>query len=423
MNANVVKNDDNTVVVTVKLEGDAWKKAQKKALAKAKNKMNLKGFRKGQAPDAVVKKMMGEEYLLYQAVDEEAGKILSDAVEENNIELIDRPELKVENATPESVDLVFVCPIAPEAKLGEWKNLSIKKEEVSVADDEVEAVLKQMAQAKAENVLVEDKPAENGNQVDIDFTGLKDGVAFEGGSAQGQTLVLGSGTFIPGFEEQIVGMSTGEEKDINVNFPEDYHAADLAGQPVVFKVKVNEIYETKLPEFNDEFAKEAKDYDVETIDALREAIKANLLAQKQEKADDAYFEALLNTASENAEVEVPQVMVDDEAERMLQMQANQFKQYGIDFESYLKMAGTTLEAAKDQAKEQAESRVRSALVLQAIADAENVVVTDEEVEKEMENLAEAYHLDLDRVKAIVKAADVKKDLRMDKASQILIDAQ
>lgn len=423
MNANVVKNDDNTVVVTVKLEGDAWKKAQKKALAKAKNKMNLKGFRKGQAPDAVVKKMMGEEYLLYQAVDEEAGKILSDAVEENNIELIDRPELKVENATPESVDLVFVCPIAPEAKLGEWKNLGIKKEEVSVADDEVEAVLKQMAQAKAENVLVEDKPAENGNQVDIDFTGLKDGVAFEGGSAQGQTLVLGSGTFIPGFEEQIVGMSTGEEKDINVTFPEDYHAADLAGQPVVFKVKVNEIYETKLPEFNDEFAKEAKDYDVETIDALREAIKANLLAQKQEKADDAYFEALLNTASENAEVEVPQVMVDDEAERMLQMQANQFKQYGIDFESYLKMAGTTLEAAKDQAKEQAESRVRSALVLQAIADAENVVVTDEEVEKEMENLAEAYHLDLDRVKAIVKAADVKKDLRMDKASQILIDAQ
>lgn len=426
MNTTCVKNDDNTYTLTAVVEGEDWQKAQKKVINKAKTKMNIKGFRKGQVPASVVKKYLGLDYVLQSAVDEIAGKTLEALFDEHpEVEPIDRASLDVAPMSEESVTLKFVVPVAPEAKLGQWKNLGIAKKEVSVTDEEVDNVINQMAAREAEEVLVEDPEAaaKEGDIVNIDFTAEMNGEPYEPGNGHGVRLELGSHSFIPGFEEGVEGMKAEETKDLTLTFPEDYHAADVAGKEVTFKVTVNEIYENKKPELDDAFAEKQEGYEAKTMENLKKEIHDAIENSKTEQADDEFFTEVLSAASNNAEVTVPQSMINKEIDRMVDMQRMQIEQSGYRFDQYMQALGLTMEALRDSMAATAESRVRNALVLKAIADELNLEVTDEDVENEYKLFTETYNMPLEQLKQIVAEADIRKDLRLQKASEALLDAQ
>lgn len=430
MTINCQKNDNNTYTLTATVEGKDWKKAQKKVVDKYKNRFNLKGFRKGAVPESMIRKTLGKENLYNEAVSEVANQILAKGLEENPvIELIDRPVLDVRDLSEDSATLVFECPVAPEAKLGEWKNLGIAKEEVSVTEDDVNKQIDTFVQRDATDELVEDedKAAEKGNSVEIDFTGTIDGTPFEGGSAKNQTVVLGSGQFIPGFEEQIEGMKAGETRDITVTFPEDYPSEEVKGKEAVFNITLHNIYARRLPELNDEYAakiaKELNFEDVETVDALKNKIQEVMTESKQESADDKFFTEVIAKASANADVEVPAAMTETEIDRMITAEKQRIEANGFRFAQYLQALNLTEQAMRDTLRASAESRVRNSLVLKAIADAENIEVSDEDVANEYKLLAETYSMPEDQIRNIVNEEDLRKDLRLQKASELLIDSQ
>lgn len=401
------------------VEGEAWKTAQKKAFNRLAKKVNLPGFRPGTAPAALVKKQISTQNVLMEAIDDVAGEALSAAIKEHDLWVVTRPSLDIESIDEEKVTFKFIVTVKPEVKLGDYKGLDIHKEEVNVEAADVDAEITRLQERFADLVLKEEGKVENGNTAVIDFEGFKDDVPFEGGKGESYPLVIGSGTFIPGFEEQLIGMGVEETKDINVTFPEEYQVAELAGQPVVFKVTVHEIKEKVLPEVNDELVKQAKVENVETVDAYREFAHKNLEETKTREANQKFENEVLTAIVEAAEVEIPDVMVEEETDNLVRDFEQRLQAQGFGLDQFLQITGNTKEGIREEMSKDAYNKVKVRLVLEAIAAAESLEVSEEDIEKELNNIAEMYAMPLDQVKAVISADAISYDLRIRKALEFV----
>lgn len=399
----------------VKVNGEEWKAAQEKAFKKLAKNVEVKGFRKGQVPEKMARKVVAKQHILVEAVDEIAGKAMQEGIKEHDLWVIARPELKVDALDEEEAVLTFVMSVKPEVSLGEYKGLEVTKDEVKVEESEIEAELNRLQQRFAELVVKEEGTVENGDTAVIDFEGFKDGVAFEGGKGENYPLEIGSGSFIPGFEEQLVGMAVEESKDITVTFPENYGSEDLAGAVAVFKVTVHEIKAKTLPEINDDLIKDAEIKEVETVEAYKEYVNKNLTTQKENDAERKFENDVLTKLTENTPVEIPEVMVSDEVDSMVNDFAQRLASQGFPLDQYYQMTGLTEEALREQMQPEAKTKVHVRLVLDAIANAENIEVNDEDVEKEYQNIADQYGMEVDKVKEVINKDALVYDLRLQKA--------
>ena len=411
--------EKSTGELVATVEGETWKSAQKKAFNKIKRNINIPGFRKGQAPVALIKKQVPVQNILMDAVDEIANQVLSESVEEHDLWLVARPTLSIDEINEEKVILKFICAVKPEVKLGEYKNLPVKKKATRVTQKEIDAEVERLRERYADMEIKEDGTVENGDTAVIDFEGFKDDVAFEGGKGEDYPLEIGSGSFIPGFEEQLIGMSKGESRDINVTFPENYGAADLAGQPAVFKVTVKDIKCKVLPEANDELVKEAKIKDVETLEDYRAYMKKSLSENKERENEENFTNELLTKIVENAEVEIPDAMIDSETDQMV----NEFKQrlsaQGFTLEQFAAVTGQDEEIIRGEMRKDAEKKVNVRLVLEAIAEAEDLTVSDEDIDAELQGIADQYGMPLEQVKQLISNDAVSYDLRQRKALELI----
>ena len=417
--SEVKKIENAKVELACTVDGDKWKDALKKAFKKLASNLEIKGFRKGQAPESVIKKHVTDEQVQYEAAQEIAQNVLLDGVKENEIDLIDRPELKIDGINNDSCKLTFVCPVSPDVELGDYKSLEYKLEDVSVNDGEVEGELDRLKEQKAELEVKEDGTVEKGDIAVIDFEGFKDGVAFEGGKGENYDLTIGSGSFIPGFEDQLIGMKGEEEKEINVTFPENYHVDDLKGKPVTFKVKLHEIKKKVLAEINDELVKDLKIENVNTVDELKNHIKDNLLKNKKYAAENQATEDLLSKLVELAKIDVPNVMVENEQNAMVNDYAQRFMQQGVALDQFLKMTNQTIDQLKETFKDEALKRIKTTLCLKEIAKKENLVPTDEDVAKQYDEMSKQYNMPVDEIKKYVTDDQVKSDLKLQKAIDFL----
>ena len=419
MKATWTLNEKSNGVLSVSLEGDVWAKAQAKALKKLAEKTEIKGFRKGKAPIDQVKKAVGERELWLNAVEEVAQEALEFGMKETNALPISRPELGVEQLSAEAATLTFTYDVKPEVKLGQYKDLGIKKDKVRVTKKEVDAKVEELRHQFAELVLKETGKVEDKDTAVIDFEGFKNDVAFEGGKGENYSLEIGSNSFIPGFEEAIIGMETGETKDIPLTFPENYHAADLAGQAVVFKVKVNEIKTKQLPEVNDDFAKTVNHHNTETMKELLEHLEAHLREDKEAEAEEKFTNEVLTKVVDGSTLEVPASLVQEETDRMVDDFAARLKQQGFTMEQFSQITGQTEAQLREQMTPDAAGKVKVRLVLDAIANTENLTATDDEVEAEYTKIATDYNLELARVKELLDRDTVVYDLRLRKAFDLI----
>ena len=411
--------EKSTGELVATVEGETWKSAQKKAFNKIKRNINIPGFRKGQAPVALIKKQVPVQNILMDAVEEIANQVLSESVEEHDLWLVARPTLSIDEINEEKVILKFICAVKPEVKLGEYKNLPVKKKATRVTQKEIDAEVERLRERYADMEIKEDGTVENGDTAVIDFEGFKDDVAFEGGKGEDYPLEIGSGSFIPGFEEQLIGMSKGESRDINVTFPENYGAADLAGQPAVFKVTVKDIKCKVLPEANDELVKDAKIKDVYTLEDYRAYMKKSLSENKERENEENFTNELLTKIVENAEVEIPDAMIDSETDQMV----NEFKQrlsaQGFTLEQFAAVTGQDEEIIRGEMRKDAEKKVNVRLVLEAIAEAEDLTVSDEDIDAELQGIADQYGMSLEQVKQLISNDAVSYDLRQRKALELI----
>ncbi|AZV50659.1 trigger factor [Bacillus halotolerans] len=416
------KQEGNEGVLTVEVDAETFKTALDDAFKKVVKQVSIPGFRKGKIPRGLFEQRFGVEALYQDALDILLPVEYPKAVEEAGIEPVDRPEIDVEKIEKgESLIFTAKVTVKPEVKLGEYKGLGVEKDDTAVTDEDVQNELKGLQERQAELVVKEEGAVEEGNTVVLDFEGFVDGEAFEGGKAENYSLEVGSGSFIPGFEDQLVGLEAGAEKDVEVTFPEEYHAEDLAGKPAVFKVKIHEIKAKELPELDDEFAKDI-DEEVETLAELTEKTKKRLEEAKENEADAKLREELVLKASENAEIDVPQAMIDTELDRMLKEFEQRLQMQGMNLELYTQFSGQDEAALKEQMKEDAAKRVKSNLTLEAIAKAENLEVTDEEVDAELSKMAEAYNMPVENIKQAIGSTDaMKEDLKVRKAIDFLVE--
>ncbi|MEC1540572.1 trigger factor [Bacillus subtilis] len=416
------KQEGNEGVLTVEVDAETFKTALDDAFKKVVKQVSIPGFRKGKIPRGLFEQRFGVEALYQDALDILLPVEYPKAVEEAGIEPVDRPEIDVEKIEKgESLIFTAKVTVKPEVRLGEYKGLGIEKDDTTVTDEDVQNELKALQERQAELVVKEEGAVEEGNTVVLDFEGFVDGEAFEGGKAENYSLEVGSGSFIPGFEDQLVGLEAGAEKDVEVTFPEEYHAEELAGKPAVFKVKIHEIKAKELPELDDEFAKDI-DEEVETLAELTEKTKKRLEEAKENEADAKLREELVLKASENAEIDVPQAMVDTELDRMLKEFEQRLQMQGMNLELYTQFSGQDEAALKEQMKEDAEKRVKSNLTLEAIAKAENLEVSDEEVDAELTKMAEAYNMPVENIKQAIGSTDaMKEDLKVRKAIDFLVE--
>ncbi|OKO97164.1 Cell division trigger factor [Geobacillus proteiniphilus] len=416
------KLEGNEGVLTVEVDAEKVNKGLDAAFKKVVKNITLPGFRKGKVPRVLFEKRFGVEVLYQDALDILLPEAYAKAVEEAGIEPVSMPEIDIEQME-KGKSLIFKAKVTvkPEVKLGQYKGLEVEKMDTTVTDEDVENELKRLQEDYAELVVKEDGTVENGDTVVIDFEGFVDGEPFEGGKAENYSLEIGSGTFIPGFEEQLVGMKAGEEKEIQVTFPDEYHAKQLAGKPATFKVKVHEVKAKQLPALDDEFAKDV-DEEVETLDELKAKIRARLEEAKKNEAEAALRNAVVEKAAANAEMDIPEVMIKNETDRMLREFDQRLQMQGLNLQLYYQFSGQDEAALREQMREDAEKRVRAALTLEAIAKAENIEVTDEEVNKELEKMAEAYKLSVDKLKELLGSLDgVKEDLKWRKTVDFLVE--
>ncbi|WP_066311503.1 trigger factor [Bacillus sp. FJAT-29814] len=424
MTAQWEKLEGNRGVLTIEVSAEKVNQGLDAAFKKVVKQVNVPGFRKGKMPRPMFEKRFGVEALFQDALDFIFPEAYMSAIEEAGIEPIAQPEDVDFDLDQMGKDKEFTfkatVQVKPEVKLGEYKGLEIEALDTAVTDEDVQKELETLQGRHAELVVKEDAPAENGDTVVIDFKGFVDGEAFEGGEAENHSLELGSGQFIPGFEEQLVGVKAGESKDVEVTFPEEYHAAELAGKPAVFKVTVHEIKGRELPELDDEFAKDVDD-EVETLDALKEKIKTRLENNKKHEAEHHLRDSLVDKAAENAEVEIPEVMVENEVNRMLQEFEQRLQMQGMNLQLYFQFSGQDEAALREQMNEDAVKRVKNSLTLEAIAKAENLEVTEEDVNAELERMAEMYNMSVDDIKKALGGTDsIKDDLKLQKAVDFLI---
>jgi trigger factor len=415
----IVEKSKGDLKVTI--EGDLWTKAQDKAFKKLAANVNIPGFRKGKAPLDMVKKQVSEQSILIEAVENIAQEALNVGLAEHNLAPITRPELGVDAVSAQSTVLNFSFLVKPEVTLGEYKGLKVEKAKVKVTKKDVDAKLEELRQQFAELVVVEGGKVKASDTAIIDFEGFKDGVAFEGGKGENFSLEIGSNSFIPGFEDAIIGMSAGEEKDIDLSFPENYQAEHLAGQPVVFKVKVNEIKRKELPALDDAFAKEIKHKETETLEDLKKKFEEELLEQKTTKADEDFKNEVLTKVVDSATVEIPDVLVDEETQTMIEDFRNRLSQQGFTLEQYFQITGQNLEELSAQMRVDALGKVKVRLVLDALANAEKIEVKAEDIEEEYATIAKNYSMDIEKVKQLASVETIAYDVRLRKAYDFIFD--
>ena len=373
------KNNEKEITITI--EGKEWKDAIDKAFEEANKKVKIDGFRPGKAPKDVFYKKYGKESLFLDAADIVLNDAYKKMIDENkDLKIVAQPQVALRSISEEKVEFNFTLTTYPEVKLGKYKKLGVEKESVEVTEEEIKNAIDEMRNRYAENIT-KDGAIEEGNIAIIDFDGYKDGVAFEGGKAENYSLEVGSHTFIPGFEEQLVGVKKGEEKDVEVTFPENYQAAELAGQPATFHCTVHEVKYKDLPELNDELIKKLKIENVETVDAYKEKVKTDLTAQKEREAEENFTNELLGKVCDNANVEIPAVMIDAEVDRMYKEFEGRMQQSGFTAKQFLEATHQTEEAIRAQMSPEAAARVKTQLVLEAIVKAESIEASDEDVEK------------------------------------------
>ncbi|MCD9022741.1 trigger factor [Cohnella silvisoli] len=424
MIANWEKIEKNVGVLDVEIDADQVSVALDKAFRKVVQKVNVPGFRKGKVPRGIFEARFGIESLYQDAIDILLPEAYTNAIEQAGIEPIDRPDVDVEQfGKGKAFKFKAKVTVKPEVKLGDYKGLEVPAEEISVTDEEIAAELERLQQRHAELVVIDEGPAQLGDHTSIDFEGFLDGEPFEGGKGERYSLELGSGSFIPGFEEQVVGLNIAEEKDINVTFPENYQAENLAGKPVVFKVTLHEIKRKNLPALDDEFAKDISEFD--TLDEYKSDLASKLKERKTKDAEIARETAIVDKATESAELEVPQVMVDSEITHMMKDFENRLRQQGMNLELYFQFSGQDEAALKEQMQGDAEKRVRNNLVLEEIAKAENLEVSDADIEEELDNLSKLYNRPAEELRNIFAAngylENMGADLKVRKAVKFLID--
>lgn len=415
-----MEKNKNVKEITIKIEGKEWEDALDKAFEKANKKVKIDGFRQGKAPKEVFIKKYGEESLFMDAADLVLQPAYQKMLDENkDVEIVAQPEVALKSISKDGVEFVFTITTKPEVKLGKYKKLGVKKEKVEVTKEEIESALNETLNRYAENV-VKDGKVENGDIAIIDFEGFKDGVAFEGGKGENYSLTIGSNTFIPGFEDQIIGMSKDEEKDINVTFPEDYHSEDLKGQKVVFKVKVNEIKTTKIPELDKDFFEDLAMEGIDSKESLEKQLEENIKAHKEQHAEDHYIDELLKKGIENMEVDIPEAMINEELDRMIRQYEENLKMQGLTLQQFYQFTNSDEAALKDQMREEAEKRVASRLLLEAIKVEEKIEIADDEAKKEAEELAKKYNMEKDEFLKLFGGIEmVKYDMEMRRAIEIL----
>ena len=412
------KLEKSRVALTIETSAEEFEAAVNKAYLKMRGKINVPGFRGGKAPRKIIEKMYGAEVFYEEAVNIILPDAYEAAVKEQELEVVGYPQVELESCTKDGV--VFKCTVAvyPEVKLGQYKGLEAPKAEVKVVAADVNARLKEMADRNSRLVSVE-RAVKKGDTADIDFEGFDNGVAFDGGKGENFDLEIGSGSFVPGFEDQLIGMKAGEEKDIDITFPENY-TPELAGKPVVFHVKVNEVKEKQVPAIDDEFAKDVSEFD--TLKDLKADIKKKLTAERTESAQRAFEDVLMAKVAEGIEADIPEEMVELQAERMMEQFKQQLASQGIPFEQYLKMTNTAEADFRKQAQGPAADQVKMDLAVEAIIKAEGLEASDEDVESEMKSVAEKYGMDLDTVKKYLRPEDVKEQVIREKVVKLVADS-
>ena len=413
--SEIKKVENAKVEITSVVDGEKWAEAYNKAVNKLAAKTSIDGFRKGKAPKNILKKVINPQSVCYEAVDEIAQSVLEEAIKEHSVELIDRPELNLGTVNETSCTFIFTCPVPPDVELGDYKNLGYHVEEVSVTDGDVEAELDKLKEQKAELEIKEEGELENGDISVIDYEGFKDGVPFEGGKGENFELTIGSGQFIPGFEEQLIGMKAEEEKEINVTFPENYHVEELKGQPVIFKVKLHEIKKKVLPELDEELIKDLKIENVNTLDELKEYYRANLLKSRKDWAENKALDEAINKLVEEATVEIPEVMINSMCDNMINEYGQQFMAQGLSMEQFRSMFGENVDGLRNAFRPEAEKRVKTNLCLNKLAELENLNVGAEDLEKYYSDLAETYSMPVEDVKKYIPESNAKEDLKVQKA--------
>lgn len=416
-------SDASKGTLTFEIDVDTINKGIDEAFVETRKKITVPGFRKGRVPRQIFNQMYGEESLYQDALNKVLPDAYNEAVKETNIQPVDQPKIDIKSMEKgQPWVLTAEVDVMPEVKLGEYKGMEVPAQDTTVTDADVDDALETKRQQQAELVLKEDKPAEKGDTVVIDYKGSVDGEEFDGGSAENYSLELGSGSFIPGFEDQLIGHNADEDVDVNVTFPEDYHAKNLAGKDALFKVKIHEIKEKQLPELDDDFAKDV-DEDVDTLAELKEKTKKQLQEEKDNQAKAAIEDAAINKAVANAEIQdIPQAMLDDDTNRQMQQYLAGMQQQGISPQMYFQITGTKEEDLKKQFANDAAKRVKTNLVLEAIVDDANLDATDEEIAKEISDLAKQYGMEEDAVKKALSKDMLMHDIKIRKAVDLVADS-
>ena len=423
MNSEFIKKEKNEVTLKLTISSDKFEDATLKAYNKLKTKLNVPGFRKGKAPRKLIEAQYGKGVFFDEAINIVFPAVYSEAVKEQDLHPVDSPGILNVEETENGLVLTVEVTVRPEVKLGEYKGIEVEKIEYTVKEDEVNDKLNTLREQNARYITVEDRPVQEQDMLSIDFDGSVDGTPFAGGKGENFSLVIGSKTFIPGFEDQLVGVNVGEEVDVNVTFPETYHAEELAGKPALFKVKVNEIKVKELPELNDEFAKDVSEFD--TLEELKADTQKMLEEAAANKAKSELRNKIVDLAAKNCEVEIPEVMVNGQIENMIKDFEYQLQYQGLNLENYMKFTGATVEDLKNQMKGEAEQRVKTSLVLEAISAAEKVEATDEEVDKEIASMASMYKMEVDKFKSSLRAEDMdyfKDNVVITKTIDVIVES-
>ncbi len=424
MSVQVEKLEKNMAKLTIEVSAEEFEKGIQAAYLKEKGKISLPGFRKGKAPRKMIEKMYGVGVFYEDAANNVMPMAYSNAAKESKLEIVSNPEIdivQIEAGKP----FIFTATVAvkPEVTLGEYKGVEVKKADLAVTDEEIEAELKKEQEKNSRTVNVDDRAVENGDMIKLDFEGFVDGVAFDGGKGENYDLTIGSNSFIPGFEDQLVGAKIGEDVEVNVTFPEEYHAKDLAGKAAVFKCKVNAISVKELPELDDEFAQEVSEFD--TLDEYKADVKKNLEEKKATEAKTAKENEAVDKAVENAQMDIPDPMIDSQVEQMINDYARRLQSQGLSMEQYMQFTGTTLDALKEQVRPQALTQIKSRLVLEKIAEVENIQISDEKLDEELTKMAESYKMELDKLKELMgdyEKDQMKKDMAVQEAVTLVAEA-
>lgn len=423
MSVQVEKLEKNMAKLIIEVSAQELEKALQNAFLKNKNKISIPGFRKGKVPRQMVEKMYGPEIFYEDAANELIPDAYEKAVEECGEDIVSSPSIEV-TQIKKGEPFIFTAEVAlkPEVKLGKYKGVAVDKADLNVTDEEVDAEVNKERENNARNIEVTDRPVKDGDMTVLDFEGFVDGVAFEGGKGENYPLTIGSGAFIPGFEAQLVGAEINKETEVNVTFPEDYQAEDLRGKAAVFKCTIKEIKEKELPELDDEFAGEVSEFD--TLEEYKVDVKAKLTEKKEKDAKEAKEAAVIEAIVNDSDMEIPDAMVETQQRQMMDEFAQRIQMQGLSMEQYLQFTGASYERMIEQVKPQAEKRIKSRLVLEAIAKAENIEASEEDYEQELKAMAEAYQMEVDKVKEMLpekSVSQIKEDIAVRKAAEFVVE--